>query len=128
MLIESFLGQLDVAFFLGDIDISVIPVRETIVEIQAAEFRNSPFDAGLGTHITDELMSVFLLILRRIERVRQFTPDIGFDGFAGNVEICTYTAAQLPSILAFLQRVDAIGSRLHEHPLAEVNFCVIKLI
>ena len=67
-------GQLDVAFRLCDIDIPIVAVLEAVEEIEAAESTHAPFDTGLGTNRTDELMSVFLLILRRIECIDKFYP------------------------------------------------------
>ena len=66
--------QLDITFLFCDVDISTVSVRKAVEEIEAAESTHAPFDTGLGTNRTDKLMSVFLLILRRIECIDKFYP------------------------------------------------------
>ena len=74
MLVGGLLRQLHIAFILRDIDIAVVPILETIVEIQRTAFRYAPVDAGLRADMTDILMAVTLLIGRYIERILQFAP------------------------------------------------------
>ena len=81
---SRFFGQLNVAFTFGDVDVAVIAVLESIVEIQTAEPRYSPLDTGLRTNGADELVSILLLILGCVERILQFDPKVGLNGFAGH--------------------------------------------
>ena len=80
-------GQLDVAFRLCDIDIPIIAVLEAVEEIQAAEFAHAPLDTRLCTYVTNILHSVLTLVLGHVERVLQFQPKVGLDGFAGDGEL-----------------------------------------
>ena len=90
---EAFLfGQFDFAFILRDVDIPVVPVGETIEEIEAAASGEAPFDTGLRMDVGNELPSVFLLVFRRIEGVDEFEPEVGFDGFAGHDKLRAYLA------------------------------------
>ena len=90
---EAFLfGQFNISFLLRDIDVSVVSVRETIEEIEAAESGDAPFDTGLRTDVGYELTAVLLLVFRRVEGVDKFDPEIGFDGFAGNDKLRAYLA------------------------------------
>lgn len=106
------LCQLDVTFCLRDIDVAVITVLEAIEEIKAAEFAHAPFDTRLRSHMTQVLHAVLPLVLRYVECVLQFDPQIGLHGFAGNDELRTDTAAEQPIVLILLQQIDAIRTHV----------------
>lgn len=114
-------SQLDVAFRLCNINIPVIAVLEAIEEIQAAEFAHAPLDTRLGTHITHILHSVLTLVLGHVERVLHFQPEVGLDGFAGDGELRTKTAAEQPVVFIFFQQIDTIRSHVAYHPFAQVD-------
>ena len=90
---EAFLfGELDFAFVFRDINVAVVTVRETVVEIEATEFGKAPFDTGLRADVGYELPAVLLLVFGRVEGVDEFDPEIGFDGFAGYDKLRAYLA------------------------------------
>ncbi len=110
---EAFLfGQFDFAFILRDVDIPVVPVGETIEEIEAAESGEAPFDTGLRADVGNELVAIFLLVFRRVEGVDEFEPEIGFDGFAGNDKLRAYFATQQHIVSILLQEVHAVRAHI----------------
>ena len=112
-------GQLYIAFAFGDVDITVITVLETIIEIETYAFRYAPFYTCLCAHMADELVSVFLLVLGCIERVLQFAPYIWLDRLARYSELSTQTAALQPVILVLLQQVHAVRTHVTDEAFAQ---------
>ncbi len=124
---EAFLfGQFDFAFILRDVDIPVVPVGETIEEIEAAESGEAPFDTGLRVDVGNELPSVLLLVFRRVEGVDKFDPEIGFDGFAGDDKLRAYLTTQQHIIFVFLQEVHAVRTHIQLHSFTQVNLRILE--
>ena len=91
---EEFLfRELDFAFVFRNINVAVVAVCETVVEIKAAESGQTPFDTSLRADVGNELMSVLLLVFRRIEGIDEFDPEIGLDGFSGDERIYNLNAS-----------------------------------
>ncbi len=126
---EAFLfGQFNISFLLRDVDIPVVPVGETIEEIEAAASGEAPFDTGLRMDVGNELPSVFLLVFRRIEGVDEFEPEIGFDGFAGDDKLRAYLATQQHIIFVFLQEVHAVRTHIQLQSLTEEDLRVAESV
>ena len=112
-------GQFDFSFILRDVDIPVVPVGETIEEIEAAESGEAPFDTGLRADVANELPAVLLLVFGRVEGVDEFEPEIGLDGFAGDDKLRAYFATQQHIVFVLLQEVHAVRTHIQLHSLTE---------
>ena len=128
MKIGALLRQLNMFLSFCNIDITIISVLKTIVEIQTTLPCQTPFDACLCTNLTNILMSISLLIFSRIKRLLQLHPHLWFHRFTWHIKLCRQTTAQQPFVLLFLKQIDTICSYITQQTLAQREHNIVRTI